>query len=736
MEMPSKASQSNSEGDPEKALTFAQSALQLFRSGHSNAGAIRAQEEITHSFFRQWNAKDCISSAVRQSKEAQLYSYRWIFVQGLLWQATCRAANGQLESARALANQALESSGDADYEGQRLQALLYSSGFLRSPEGEWRDIRSGLEDYWDSAHDPMHAFDGFTELAILAEGHEEYRLARDLRREALDAIGQTGDISFQAEAHYRLGMAARMAGDLVLSGAELKIGLDKFRALPPTAANKYYLLVATIDLAALDLQQNDLDAAQELVSSSPIAGTAITDSLNALNYNQIAGELYLRRGDLPKAEVALLKAVSIAEARLSTLWSESGRLDWEADANRGYRDLVELSLRQGFSVRALDEWEAFRGAPLRATHTDPTGGRQFVDGNYSTVHFSVPSVSAELPMLQHETILSYAILSNGLASWAFDERGIHFAWTNLRPDQLKHQIGDFEALCTDPDSRLEELVSEAESLYRVLIAPLEPFLDASRLLVVEPDTFFEGFPWSALVDSRGSYFIDRFALTVSPGLSYFRRLKARPQFHATDHALIAFTSSIRNLDTSKFQPLPDVAVEGESVARYFTNPDILSGTQLTSKEIQNHIPGAVVFHFAGHANAEPGKSGLLVEAANPSTRQISGTSLFSPRDAERSDLNSVGLVVLSACATAKNERGLRDPNSFVRIFLRAGVPHVVASQWAADSHTTAGLMDAFYGNLMTGKTVPRALQAAICLVKNSVPRAHPYYWAVFSAYGN
>jgi CHAT domain-containing protein len=279
------------------------------------------------------------------------------------------------------------------------------------------------------------------------------------------------------------------------------------------------------------------------------------------------------------------------------------------------------------------------------------------------------------------------------------------------------------------------LEREAASLYRLLVAPVEPFLDSSRLLVLEPDSTFQGLPWSVLVDSHGRYLIERFALTVSPGLNYYRGLKFRPQFHPSDHALIASAASIRSFD-SKLHPLPDVVYEGESVAKYFDNPDMLSDGRVTAHEIYNHFPGAVVFHFAGHANAEIGRTGLLVESANPSEQQPLETALFSPHDAEQLDLRSLRLAVLSACSTAQNERGLSDPNSFVRVFLRAGVPHVVATQWAVDSSTAADLVDGFYENLMNGETVPRALQTTICRLRHDPSRSHPYYWAVFSAYGN
>ena len=65
-----------------------------------------------------------------------------------------------------------------------------------------------------------------------------------------------------------------------------------------------------------------------------------------------------------------------------------------------------------------------------------------------------------------------------------------------------------------------------------------------------------------------------------------------------------------------------------------------------------------------------------------------------------------------------------------------GVPQVVATRWQIDSASAVPMMDAFYGGLAQGLTVPRALTAARqSLVKDPRYR-HPYYWAAYYASGS
>jgi len=113
----------------------------------------------------------------------------------------------------------------------------------------------------------------------------------------------------------------------------------------------------------------------------------------------------------------------------------------------------------------------------------------------------------------------------------------------------------------------------------------------------------------------------------------------------------------------------------------------------------------------------PGRDGLVLDASLLESVQLPKTKL----------------AVLSACSTARGQRGLLDPKSLVQSFLRAGAGSVVASRWDVDSASTARLMAAFHQNLARGRTVSEALWLASSDLRQQTGN-QPFYWAAFSVY--
>jgi CHAT domain-containing protein len=102
------------------------------------------------------------------------------------------------------------------------------------------------------------------------------------------------------------------------------------------------------------------------------------------------------------------------------------------------------------------------------------------------------------------------------------------------------------------------------------------------------------------------------------------------------------------------------------------------------------------------------------------------------------------LVVLSACHTAGG--GVSEGEGMIGLtwaFAAAGVPTVVASQWAVSDRTTADLMQDFHRRLQTYRQkngMIRNIAAALSEAERDIARTrehrHPYYWAAFVVVGN
>lgn len=222
------------------------------------------------------------------------------------------------------------------------------------------------------------------------------------------------------------------------------------------------------------------------------------------------------------------------------------------------------------------------------------------------------------------------------------------------------------------------------------------------------------------------------------------------------------------------QPLIFAEVEVDEIAYQFPagRQSVLVGLEAGWNEVRAALPGATHLHFACHGffnGAEVLDSALL----------LSGDDRITLHDLLEGDLdlNSARLVVLSACETAITATIDVPPEEalgFPAAFLGAGVPGILSTLWPVDDLSTTLLLRRFYENYFAnGGEAPSALAAAQTWLRSatvadldlarfyeefsqtysllkpdflkkashyrenpdSVPFAHPYYWAAFVFYG-
>ena len=132
------------------------------------------------------------------------------------------------------------------------------------------------------------------------------------------------------------------------------------------------------------------------------------------------------------------------------------------------------------------------------------------------------------------------------------------------------------------------------------------------------------------------------------------------------------------------------------------------------------------------------RSGLIFAGANPvwtnpdyeSTATDDG--ILTAYEISNMDLSNVKLVVLSACETGLGDiKGSEGVFGLQRAFKLAGVKNIIMSLWKVPDDKTMELMQLFYQNCFTGKSISEALKKAQGEMRNKYP-ASPYYWAGFS----
>ena len=180
----------------------------------------------------------------------------------------------------------------------------------------------------------------------------------------------------------------------------------------------------------------------------------------------------------------------------------------------------------------------------------------------------------------------------------------------------------------------------------------------------------------------------------------------------------------------RLRSLPDADKEARDASLRFSRYHLLTGNEATMTNVLQWLPQAEVFHFAGHTLTQGRRPGLLLASGESDKTALLGEEELRPQQ-----MKKLKLAVLSACDTAVADGGLDDPGSLVRVFLRAGVPQVIASKWPVDSAASSELMENLYARLLDGDSVELALARVERAMRSKIETSHPYYWAAFSEFG-
>jgi len=149
-----------------------------------------------------------------------------------------------------------------------------------------------------------------------------------------------------------------------------------------------------------------------------------------------------------------------------------------------YLGLAEAELIQGRSRDALETYQRYLGAPERLESgvrsnlsADAASGRDLIQPHASLIE-------SRIPLMTKETVLTYAVLPDGLAIWIYDDRGINASWTKESTDDLKElaqRFRDWHRIRRRSRLRCNAMVAV---FTKRLIAPVEARLVPGRSLVM------------------------------------------------------------------------------------------------------------------------------------------------------------------------------------------------------------------------------------------------------------
>ena len=736
----SQSLRANERGDYAQAQKYAHLAGLLLKEGGNDAGEVRAQAEEVYSDHLLWEGPRCLALLGSLFRRLDGRKYRWIEAQMRLEQSNCANAVGDLGTYQAAISRGLKISKRYKYPALYLRALGFqalSDASLGNAASAFSYASTGLEMFWSGQIDIMKGYNAYANLDVAADELRLPNLRVALWREATEVIDRHPDVLQRAMAHRWYGKAAYLANMPSVAAAQFAEASSLFALSPKTVATTRDQTDAEIWLANAEIQQGAIErAAGRLRSIEPMLKDAPSFEPQIEFYSTEA-DIAIRRADNAAAETALRSAIFLAESALGSYSSEEDRRRLAEQTRSAYHDAVEWRLRQGNASSALELWEWYRGADLRADNSETLHRTSNLEeGNLPNLRDAPPLpsptlVSSRLPLLSKETIVVYGAFPDGIAVWVYDDRGIYWKWIPNSLVPVEQLALHMQELCSDPASDLATLKTKARSLYNLLIAPVEDRLDWGRTIVFEPDDILAVVPWEALMDHNSRYLVERSAIIVAPAL--YRAVNLRSATLITPKSPTLIVSVPVPLEQG-FTPLTDAQSEAATVAEQFPSSLWLQGTHARLSTIRREIRGIRVFHFAGHAIASAQRAGLVLAELDPRTGR---SRLVNAESLAKRDIDTLQLAVLSACQSeAAGQAGDTGAEGLAEFFLDAGVPNVIASRWNVDSGETEAFMKEFYSHLLAGESASAAMHTAQLELLHKPTSAHPYYWAAFEFQGN
>ena len=348
-----------------------------------------------------------------------------------------------------------------------------------------------------------------------------------------------------------------------------------------------------------------------------------------------------------------------------------------------------------------------------------------------------------------------------LAYWVSDEET--YAWI-VRPGQPVHSVR-IEVTRAALEGMVLAAVPKPEGtdttafrrLYTAIVDPVGKWLPASgSSLTILPHGPLFRVSFAALMDARGKYLIERYAIGYGPSVSAFAftdRLAQRARTRPSSGALIV--ADPRPLPVSPNQealPALSAAMTEASTIRDVLGRDrttILARAQALESDVRRALPGKRVVHFATHGvirDDQPLDSYLALGGTGD---EPSSDGRLTVRELYDLSLSS-DVVILSACRTATGRASGDGIAGMARALFYAGTPTVVATLWDVADQPSAALMKGFYKHWSGGRDKRAALRHAQLDLLRQLRRremvvrtpsgnvrldARPFFWAGYVLIG-
>jgi len=503
------------------------------------------------------------------------------------------------------------------------------------------------------------------------------------------------------------------------------------------------------DLAQLSIKDHSLDKAeiywkQEVAQPSPGATYDIDASLDQ-------AEISLARSDLTKAQQLFQSIVQNPRAnalRRARALAQLGKICWNeqdpVQANRLFQqsfDTMEeaiLKTKEEYRVSFMDTYPYFDTyiafLVSQGKSNQALGLAEHIRALAQGTHFdklhglNISKIQSVLKT-RHQILLDYQVTDDVSYLWVVTPD--KFKIFHLPSHQELYSLIDAYNKAIQKQRKIDDSFGGQE-LYKAIIQPAEALIPPGSQVVIVPSKILSLVDFETLIvpGSKPHYWIEDVVIQNLGSLSEMAAPSPIRYHPAKELLLIGAPEQA----SSEFPTLKHADDEIFRVRNHFPArlEQVISGPGATPESYKSSDPQQYRFiHFVTHGIANekaPMDSAIVLSGHADSYKLYARDIIRIPIHAD--------LVTISACYGAGKRWYVSE--GMVGLgwaFMRAGARQVVAALWELDDSSTPQLMDDFYSEIQSGKTIANALHSAkLKMLHSDDLHSLPYYWASLQLY--
>jgi CHAT domain-containing protein len=737
------------------ALAHYAQAKETFEEIGDEWEATFAEYRMGHCYLLQPDLKRSVEIFAELLPICERKNYKWLFTQSLYRTASIRLTYNEYSASIDYARRALKQS-------EQLQDITGIIKLLVMLADEYRSLENGdqslsfiqraLPFIGDGSADLQQTWEVFTAAGLTLNSLGLHRTALEYQEEALRLALEMSRPLLISHSYEYLGLTygkLKLYDDAL---GNINLAFEIGGKVTDERSRRDRMANSSLYAGEIYRQMGDYNKAVESYQRS----IRLYEELKYpyFTYPAHKGKLlsFIAEGNDAATEEEFRAVLALFEQYRSNLTSEDQRNTF-FDVEQSIYDLAidfaqskKQNPRQSFEYSELSRARSLLDAMQQNVQVSELedGPELRLPSTFTTLALS--DIQQQMP--PQAQIVQYAVLDNKLFIWLVTPATMTLKEVPLDSKALSHMVREYVQAVNSPSTSMEAAVEKgARELYNILIEPVEPLLDKTKLLCIVPDKILHYVPFAALVSAAtGRYLVQDFWLERSPSSTVFVNCSNQAKRRTVDARERLLSVGDPSFDDDEFpslRPLPAAGREAAAVAAFYESPRLLLRDEARESVVKSEVEKSDIAHFALHYivddHSELLSKIVLTSEQRGDKRDKANDGVWQSYEIYQIKLLQTRLVILSACETGIEQQYHGEGAvSVARPFIVAGVPLVIASLWPVDSESTEQLMVSFHRNrTQRHKYSAEALQQAqLELLHGDDTRyRQPYYWAAFTAIG-